>query len=137
MDVGNTNGEGNKVRYSYDGLNRLIEEVKELTNTGAGNGTVTDAIATRYAYDDNSRLTEITDANNHVTRFAYDALNRQVEVRLHNGNTYAKRYDRNGNLIEETQPNGFKVESVYDALNRLIAKNITLRGSAAGREAYE
>src|SRR3989344_1438030 len=136
LDDGATTSQGNKVKYSYDGLNRLIEEVKELTNTGAGDGAVTDTVSTRYGYDDNGRLTEITDANNHATRFAYDALNHQVEVKLHNNQTYTKRYDRNSNLIEEIQPNGFKVASIYDALNRLTNKEITLRGSPAGRETF-
>ncbi|MDZ4224523.1 MAG: DUF6531 domain-containing protein, partial [bacterium] len=124
LDNGATTGQGNKTRFVYDGLNRMIEKIQDLTSNGAGNGAVTDTIATRYNYDDNGRLTELVDANNHATRFAYDALNRQIGVTLANNATYAKKYDRNSNLIEELQPNGFKTSSIYDSLNRLTRKEI-------------
>ena len=131
------NNPGNKVKFAYDGLNRMVQSINELRGGGTGGGNLVDQIITSYAYDDNSRLVALTDSNNHTTNYEYDALNRRVRTILPQNTNYTYEYDVEDNLIRTTDPKGYEVVSAYDDLNRLVEKQIRLNGQSQGSEVYE
>ncbi|MFH1652489.1 MAG: apolipoprotein N-acyltransferase [Pseudomonadota bacterium] len=137
VDLGPNQGEGNITRFSYDGLGRLIQQIQELTDNGAGSGSKTGEIVTKYAWDTNSRLASITDAKNHTTEFTYDALNRRIKTIMADGSAYQSKYDRNSNVIETQDPAGFIVNFVYDSSNYLTQKRIELGSTYIGSELFE
>src|SRR5262249_23574430 len=78
---------------------------------------------TNYAYDLTGNLQKITDANNHITTFQYDSLNRRLSrtLPLQLG-TEVTTYDGVGNLSAKTDFNGKATIYNYDEVNRLIRK---------------
>jgi YD repeat-containing protein len=108
--------------FVYDSLSRLTSA------TNPESGTVT------YKYDENGNLTEKTDAREIVTKYYYDALDRNTNIEYINGsqiNRVAKVYDRavNGKgrfffqWTEEgtTRVSRDSIES-YDPLGRPLVK---------------
>ena len=91
---------GNVTRYSYDGINRLVEQEAVLTVSGQGDGVNVGAtiegvksgipaadpsqgggdglITTRHQWDGNTLLQSVTDDNGNQTQYAYDNLDRVV-----------------------------------------------------------
>ena len=63
-----------------------------------------------------------TDANGHVTQFAYDQMGRRASRSLPAGQNESYAYDANGNLISRTDFNGHATTYQYDNMNRLKAK---------------
>jgi RHS repeat-associated protein len=63
-------------RYRYDGFGRLIEK------TSIRHGTQ------RFAYDAESRLSEVRNPNGHVVRMTYDPLGRRIAKREHHPSGY-------------------------------------------------
>jgi YD repeat-containing protein len=67
----------NKVLYAYDGLNRLTQTTRLMTQDGTGTTPTTGQIVTRQTWDDTSRLTSQIDDNTNATTYLYDGLNRK------------------------------------------------------------
>ncbi len=85
------------VTSSYDQANRLLEEIRDLTD---GGGTTT-----TYSWDPNGNLTEEAVSTGSVTTYTWDALNRltRLDDRLDDASgihTYG--YDPNGIRVRET-----------------------------------
>jgi RHS repeat-associated protein len=108
--------------YGYDALNRQTTAIM-------GFGT-NQAATVVTAYDLNSNVLSVTDANGNVTTYGYDVMNRQVTV-IQGSNkpeatTSTMQYDLAGNLVSRTTgystTDSYKHVSVssygYDALNR-------------------
>ncbi|MEO0582462.1 MAG: RHS repeat-associated core domain-containing protein [Bacteroidota bacterium] len=102
------NGYGTE--YIYDGLDRLI-------------GVDDSAGITVYEYDGVGNLTQMTDANGHISTFSYNGDNLLVEESDPEGNTVQYTYDSNRNLIQKIDPNGQVTTYTYDALNRLTGRS--------------
>lgn len=81
---------GKAYSFEYDALNRIISETNALQAT------------TRYTYDENGNLTQLTDHLGRNTNFVFDASNR---------------------LIKEIYPDNSQVNFSYDALSRLKSKS--------------
>lgn len=128
---------GNVVRHTYDGLSRLLETRRPLTDTGLGDGTVIDELTTRYTYDDSSRLTSITDDNGNATRLEYDPLDRRIQTTFADGTTHLQTYDVHSNVTEIVDANGTRVIQIHDLLDRLHEKRITPGDSVSNETTNE
>lgn len=127
-----TNGAGDVVHFTYDGLGR----VKTLTN---GRG-----FTTTYTYDGNDHVVQIdgplgyrisatydknnnretaTDANGGVTSFVYDLSERLVELK--NPLTFSTRYgyDAMGHLVRVEDAEGRVWSYDYDAVYNRVAEH--------------
>ena len=69
----------------------------------------------------------MTDANNHATTYAYDALNRLVSTTDPLSHVTGYGYDAVGNRTSQTKPDGTTVTYTYDALNRLTGISLSGR----------
>ncbi len=107
---------GNRTKFEYDALNRLVKTV-EADPDGAGPLT---SPVTTYSYDARGNLISTTDAVSDVTQNSYDNLNRLIENidALNQKTTYS--YDKLGNLLSVVDPLGNKTENKYDARNRVF-----------------
>jgi RHS repeat-associated protein len=109
-----TDQAGKITSYGYDNVGRL----KTVTQTLNGSPLVT-----TYGYDEVGERISQTDANNHITLFAYDQLGRRSSRTLPGGGaseTY--QYDVAGNLHLKTDFNGHTTTYAYDNMNRLQSK---------------
>ncbi len=136
----------NETRYIYDGINRLIQTVRDLNGNGASAIDKAD-IVTAQEWDDTSRLiAQIDDAGN-ATRYAHDPLNRQFATRMADGTVHVVGsgrltwlngatspdtsggfvfgHDVHDNAITNKDANGSVVQAQYDLLNRVTGRTIT------------
>ena len=136
-----------QTRYVYDGLNRLVQTIRDLDGDGANVGDPDDIIVTQ-TWDDSSRLIAQTDDNGNATRYAYDASNRKIATRMADGTLhqvgsglesedwpegslvpdltdFVSGYDAHDNQVTTTDANDTVVVNVYDLLNRLTDRTIT------------
>lgn len=109
--------EGKVTYFKYDGLDRLIIQIRKQTDV-ADVIDSNDAV-TRYSYDAQSNRLTITEPNGNVTNYVYDALNRPVKLVNAAGDTTVTTYDQNGNVKTITAPNLNITTNTYDALDRL------------------
>ena len=111
--------EENTTRFEYDAATcNLLSTVDPRLN------------ATILAYDSAGNVTESTDAEGRLTRFAYDALNRltKVSAATHSfadplcgtAGVTCYDYDSAGNLTQVTDARGSVTTFEYDAQDRLI-----------------
>ncbi len=104
------------VNYTYDDLNRPVKA------SYSRNG-----LDMNYAYDAIGNRTLLT-----VTRgetviysvyYSYDEQNRLTELTDKDGNTFTFGYDSAGNVTEVNYPNGTKATFTYDDVNQVTAIN--------------
>ena len=114
--------EGRSTYYTYDDMNRLIEEVEELDG---------DVVQTyEYEFDDFSNRTELYayGDEDYTVNYWYDANNRLLESEKDDGYTETVTeysYDDNGNQVEKEVwiDNSFDSSetSVYNGFNQLVS----------------
>jgi YD repeat-containing protein len=109
---------GNVVRYSYDGVDRRILRLAELTDTGTGVGSITSVQATSYVYDYAAGLSAVTDTDGYSTYFDYDALGRLVQVDLADGTTQIWTYDARDCPVLHVDANGSTATTTCDTNGR-------------------
>ena len=113
---------GKVTYYVYDGLDRKIIEIRKQGGTAYDIVPGVDAV-TYFYYDANSNRTKITQPDGDSTTYAYDVVNRQVQmVQVQTGDTTNTTYDPVGNVHIVTAPNGGVTTYTYDALNRRISE---------------
>lgn len=122
--VSSRDASGNVSRAVFDGLDRIIEIVRELRDTGTGQGSIIGTVRTRTAWDDNSRQVAQTDDVGNVTAYAYDPLDRLVRVTMADGTTEDSTYDVHHNAVATRDPNGTTLTATYDLLDRLTRTTI-------------
>lgn len=93
--------------YTYDALNRLIQE----TNPLAG--------ITRYSYDGLGQLSTVTDPRGLVTRYTVDGLGKLSQEVSPDRGSLSARHDAAGNRVAHTDARGRTATYTYDALDRL------------------
>lgn len=103
-----TDANGHTTTFSYDLLDRLVEEINPLGNTWA------------YGYDAVGNLTTRTDANGQTTTYNYNADNLLTEIDYPDDSDVSFGYDAVHNQVEMTDGLGL-TRNEYDALNRLVA----------------
>ena len=114
---------GNRVSYAYTNQGNLasvtLPQVGVLA-TSAGSVT-TDSPLYSYNYDISGNLISITDPNGHVTSFAYDHLNRQIERTLPevdgSSQTEYTAYDVQGRLVRHLDFLGNLTAYEYDLVD--------------------
>ncbi len=122
---GSINAPGNTVRREYDGLSRIVREVRDRREGGA--------IVLRYGYDLDGLVTELVDDAGNPTRLSYDALGRRTRYRTAGGGEAVLTYDQDDNLRTVTDFEGNLLSYSYDALDRLRRFEVTPNGSDAVR----
>jgi RHS repeat-associated protein len=104
--------------YEYDGLGRLTAVVEnDRTDAPADQET---NVRTEYTYDANGDRLTIKDGNGHITRFAYDALRRQITETDPLEHSWHYTYDKGGNRLSMLDANGKTTVYGYDDLNRQV-----------------
>ena len=71
----------------------------------------------------------MTDANGHITNFAYDPLNRPISIIDPLGHTTSNTYDAIGNRISLTDAAGSLTTYSYDPLNQLVEVTDAMGGT--------
>ena len=122
--TGTTNAPGNTIRQIYDGSGRITRVIQDLREGGTGAGAIVDTIEATYQWDQDDRLTSVTDDNGNTTGYTYDALDRLTRVDYPDGTFESVFYDENGNAVQITQRSGTLVQSVFDANDRLTSRQI-------------
>lgn len=121
------NGPDRISKFSYNGRDLLVTEVRGLGNAGkAPNNYVTNTYTSLY-------LKTQTDANNNTTTLYYDSNARlqRVEYPVTTKGAHASNpsdyvqfsYDNNGNKLTERKRNGDTISYKYDANNRMTVKD--------------
>jgi RHS repeat-associated protein len=102
---------------------------------------VTDPLghATKYVYDGNGNLKELTDARNHTTTYSYNADNQPATVKQPSGIVTETKYDGEGHVIAQIDGNKHEtkyvrnilgqVKEVEDPLKRVTSKKYDLAGN--------
>lgn len=139
-----------RTRYVYDGLDRLTETRRDMNGNGGFND-VPDIIL-RETWDDSSRKTSETDDESHITRYAYDALDRRIVTQYADGTidqvgsgatwtlgqmqpnlgAFASGYDAHDTILRRTDANGTRTDSAYDGLDRVLQRTITRASGVLG-----
>lgn len=109
-----TDQAGKTVQYAYDAANQL----QSVIQTASPNPQNT----TAYGYDPKGNLSNLTDANTHLTQNAFDVLSQLKTETMPAGQTQTRNYDAAGNLTSLIDYNGKTTTYTYDALNRPLAK---------------
>jgi len=104
-----TDAEGQVTRFTYDGLNRLVQEVNAL-------GKQWD-----YGYDAVGNRTARVDGNRQRTTYQYYPDDMLQQVTYHDGSTVAYQYDESNNRTVMVDHLG-TTKWQYDALNRLTSQ---------------
>jgi RHS repeat-associated protein len=110
--------------HAKDGLGRLVrvEEVTRLDDDGRPVPDLRSWI-TRYQYDLNDQLIQITDSQNNVKTFSYDGLKRKLFMNDPDRGTLSYSYDDASNLRETVDAKAQRVQYTYDGVNRLLTED--------------
>ena len=119
-----TDEEGYQTKYSYDILDRLVEEKV----SPAKDNSV--SYVTTYAYDYEGRQTSVTDAKGGKTHYVYDDLGRIIEKADALDNKTAYTYSNTGKVLTATESGGRVTQSIYDAALRVSEERVYLSGSS-------
>ena len=106
-------GRGVETEQRYDGLNRLVKTLQDVTGSGT-----TANVQTTFAYDAADRLTGVVDPDGVPTGYIYDGLGDLKQETSRDGGNRTFLYDLAGNRTSETDARGITATHVYDALNR-------------------
>lgn len=98
-----TNAMGVKTEFSYNRYGNLIETRLPALN-----------LSSSAEYDGASRVTSVTDALSHTTRFTYDDNDNLTRETDHASHSTDYDYDENDNLTEITNAKGGVTTLVYD-----------------------
>ena len=128
----NLNAPGNRRRYRYDNLGRLVEARHELHADGEGTGTLDttspydrDGIITEtFEWDDAGRLTAWTDDVGNRTRLERDGAGFIRRKVWPDASSETHERSRDGRLTRLTDANGSVCTQEFDALGRLTRRSI-------------
>jgi RHS repeat-associated protein len=104
-----------QISYSYDNRGRLESQTE---------GVGLDARTTEFDYYPTGAmagfLQSVTDAENQVTTFTYDAAGRMTRQTLHDGREVNFGYDENGNLVSLVPPGGSAHHFQYNGVDQAV-----------------
>ena len=95
-----TFGDVDDLTLAYNGnqLKKAVDQVEELTYSGAMDFRDRADKATEYAYDANGNMTQ--DKNRRIYSISYNILNLPDEVRFYDGHINRYTYDANGTKLK-------------------------------------
>jgi RHS repeat-associated protein len=111
----------NEHTYIVDGLPPVDDENERLIEVQEVNGG--EPYLTRYTYNPADSLLGITDAQDNVTTFSYDGLQRKVFLDHVDRGAMSYAYDAASNLIETVDAKGQRITYEYDGVNRILAED--------------
>jgi large repetitive protein len=88
---------------------------------------------TTMEYDRFSRVTQVTDANQHATQYGYNNVGELTSITLPDGAKTRYRYDNLGRLIAVEDANGHVTQHRYDAFDRPVLATLPLGQQASMR----
>lgn len=109
---------GRMTKYVYDAKNRLVKEIKILTD----DGNDTNDVVINYEYDGDDHLTALIDPVGNRTEFAFDRDGRLNARKDPTGKVTAVNYDFAGNTKEVIDRRGLKRSFLYDGKNQPTAE---------------
>lgn len=109
-----TDENGNRRTTAMDAYGQIIEVVEF-------NGQ--DQYRTKYGYDAQGNLANITDSLGNNFTFSYDLLGRKTSMTDPDMGTWSYAYDATGNLIQQKDNRNTTTDLQYDELNRLTRRN--------------
>jgi RHS repeat-associated protein len=121
--------DGRVERWRYDGEGSPIEHIDVLGQVTRAETTQFDLVSatidrtgarTRFGYDANLRLTEVTNPQGLVWHYEYDAAGNLVRERDFNGRTISYTHDAAGDLVERTNGAGETTHYTRDRMGRVI-----------------
>ncbi len=118
---------GNRTDLVYDSANRQIGTTYAAIANGPGGSLVRPQEASTL--NALGQPTSTTDANGHVTQYAYDSGGNLITVTLADGNTIQQTFDALGRRTSTTNEEGQTTSYTYDGLGQLVAVS-GLAGSA-------
>jgi RHS repeat-associated protein len=130
--------------YTYDAMNRLVQEDAAFFDTTGGTNIGSGHAITRTVYSGTSQVLQTIDANNHTNQIAYDSANRRSVTTDAKNNTVTYSYDGNNNVVRTTEVDRsdlgttaqtFNTTNRYDALDRLITTSDN--GGITNRVTYD
>ncbi len=101
--------------YAYDTLDRLTSLTQPWTGAGGGSAV------TRYGYDLQDHLTQITDAEGNLTSYTYSDRDLLTREESPVSGVAESVYNEHGQLKDETDDRGVTVHREYDGLDRLTS----------------
>jgi RHS repeat-associated protein len=123
--VRSSNLDGVSVNYNYDAVNRLESVLDNRLPAGT----------TTYSYDAVGNVLGSTAANGVQSAYAYDTLDRLLQLTHSKGGTlagYTHTLDPTGRRLSVTENNGRVVNYTYDTLYRLTNETVSGATPAAG-----
>ncbi|MCZ6792681.1 MAG: hypothetical protein O7J95_03600, partial [Planctomycetota bacterium] len=125
-------GHGNRVRYVYDNLGRLISVGHEMRRRGAGGAPIDgtnpfdiDGTGTvSFEWSDANRLVGWTEDDGRRTRLVLDAVGHPVRKIWPDNSEEAWDVDRDGHPRRLIDRNGSVITQRFDALHRLVERRI-------------
>lgn len=99
----------NVVTRTFDAADRVKTETNTL------------GFVTTYDYDEVGNLISVLDAEDHTSRFEYDAMNRRTAVEDATGYRTETEYNLRGDVLAITNANGERAEFEFDELGRKSA----------------
>ena len=149
------NSLGNKIKYSYDSRNNLVQLIDPLDNITQNQydlfsrvthnirylhkylpGETPEEVKTSYTYNHFDLITHQKDALGRETEFIYNSSGRQISSILPDGSADMITYDRLGNITLYKDRNGLQKIFKYDELNRNIELAIDTSTLTEGVEIY-
>ncbi|NVE01865.1 DUF4214 domain-containing protein, partial [Massilia sp. BJB1822] len=119
-------------RYTYDELGRRISTMNTAStadnprNPGVLLSDPNLGTITRAHYDLSGNVTQISDGENNVTHFVYDALNRKIRELRADGLAKSWTYDE-GRLVSHTDLGGNTTTYTHNASNQTLSAVSTVR----------
>jgi YD repeat-containing protein len=114
--------------YSYDWKTQQVSSILYERNASSG-----DDITVSYGYDDNGRVTSITDGRNLTWGKTYDAMGRMTALANPSSTSFSLVYDGNSNITKTTDWKSVSHWYQYDGLNRMSGHGAN---SSANDETY-
>ena len=116
--ITSTDARGVVTKIDYDSVNRVFTRTVDF---GSGNL----ALATQYRYDDQGRLTDVTEPSGRTTHTTYDRDGRAILLAIDPSGLNlrtAYAYDRAGHVVTVTEGSGSanprRTQYIYDVLGR-------------------
>ncbi|MHB8770119.1 MAG: C1 family peptidase [Syntrophales bacterium] len=117
LSTTDANGRPTRYEYNYRGqLTRITDALNKLTQLSYGPASCGSGCGGA------EKVTSLTDALNHTTRYDYDLAGRLIKETDPNNRETDLTRDARGRLLTRTKPDGRTITYTYDAANRLTRK---------------
>jgi RHS repeat-associated protein len=117
--------------FAYDNLSRLTQVTTQYSFLLGNSYTVT------YGYDAGSNRAQVTDPQNGIFNYQYDALNRiQTLTNMAQSEQYQFGYDDLSHRTSLTRPNGVTTSYGYDNVSNLLAVTHQVAGTTIDGASY-